>query len=163
LQNAESSITLFGIMIKVSIREIAIKRGIKTAYQLQKLMDLQPSQAAKWFKNELKQIGIESLNSLCEALDCEPSDILKYSSGKVKAEKPVKVAVIAQEGTPSYDTTNDFLSTGEVAKRLGLNERTIRDNYKNGNLKHTKVGTKNFVSETDFQAFKAERNKMPSE
>ncbi len=139
-----------------------MKREIKTAYQLQKLMQLQPSQAAKWFKNELKQIGIESLNSLCEALDCEPSDILKYSSGKVKAEKPVKVAIIAQESTSSYDITNDFLSTAEVAKRLGLNERTVRDNYKNGNLKHTKIGTKNFVSEADFQAFREERNKMLS-
>ncbi len=161
MQNAKPSIMLFGTMIKVSIREIAIEKGIRTAYQLQKLMDLQPSQAAKLYRNNLKMIGLQTLNSLCEAFDCEPSDILRYSSGKVKTKRAVKPPVTAQKSTPSYDITNDFLSTAEVAVRLGLSERTVRDNYKNGNLESFKIKTKNFVTEENFQKFKDARNKMP--
>ncbi len=65
-------------MIKVKIKEIAEKNDVKTAYQLQKLLNIQPSLAAKWYRNDLKMIGIASLNSLCAAFDCLPSDILIY-------------------------------------------------------------------------------------
>jgi excisionase family DNA binding protein len=144
-------------MIKVNIRETAIKNGIKTAYQLQKAMNLQPSQAAKLYRNDLKMIGLDTLDRLCEIFDCMPSDLLAYSSGKVKTEKPVKSPVIAQKVASGNESTSDLLSTAEVAKRTGLSERTIRDNYKNGKLTFTKIGTKNFVTESDFEKFKAHR------
>jgi excisionase family DNA binding protein len=144
-------------MIKVNIKEIATRKGIKTAYQLQKAMNLQPSQAAKLYRNDLKMIGLETLNSLCETFDCEPSDILKYSPGKAKAEKAIKSPVIAQKEASSNESSDDLLSTAEVANRTGLSERTIRDNYKNGKLPFTKIGTKNFVTESDFETFKAQR------
>lgn len=63
-------------VIKVQIREMAQKRGIMTAYQLQKLTGAQPSQAAKWYKNDLKAINIENLDLLCRKLECTPNDIL---------------------------------------------------------------------------------------
>ena len=65
-------------MITVSIREVAEKRGIMTAYQLQKALNVSPSLAAKWFSNELKMIGIETLDRLCTALRCKPNDLLRY-------------------------------------------------------------------------------------
>jgi DNA-binding Xre family transcriptional regulator len=65
-------------MIKVKIKELAEKNGVTTAYQLQKKLNIQPSLAAKWYRNDLKMIGIESLNSLCAAFKCLPSDILIY-------------------------------------------------------------------------------------
>ncbi len=65
-------------MITIAIREQAEKRGITTAYQLQKATGVQPTVAARWFRNELKMIGIESLDRLCTTLKCKPSDILKY-------------------------------------------------------------------------------------
>jgi excisionase family DNA binding protein len=144
-------------MIKVNIRGIATKKGIKTAYQLQKAMNLQPSQAAKLYRNDLKMIGLNTLNKLCEIFDCMPSDILVYGSGRVKKEKPVKTPVIAQKEASSNESSNNLLSTAEVAKQTGLSERTIRDNYKNGKLPYTKIGTKNFVTESDFEAFKGQR------
>lgn len=63
-------------VIKVQIKEMAQKRGVMTAYQLQKLTGAQPSQAAKWYKNDLKAINIESLDLLCKKLDCTPNDLL---------------------------------------------------------------------------------------
>ncbi len=157
LQNTKTGITLFGIMIKANIEEMAVRKGIKTAYQLQKVMNLQPSQAAKLYRNNLKMIGLDTLDSLCEALDCMPSDLLVYSPGKVKAEKPVKSPVIAQKEASGNESSTDLLSTSEVAERLGLNERTIRDNYKSGRLPFTKIGSKNFVKESDFEIFKNAR------
>ncbi|MBA2750522.1 MAG: helix-turn-helix domain-containing protein [Tatlockia sp.] len=157
MQNAESSIILFG-MIKVSIKEIAIKNGIKTAYQLQKLMNLQPSMAAKWFKNDLKMIGIESLNSLCEALDCEPSDILKYTPSKGKAKNTIKSSAIAEKGTISSDSNPGFITTNQLADETGLSRKRINDFIVSGELKATKGKQKhNFISREEADRFKAER------
>lgn len=66
-------------MITVSIREMAEKRGITTAYQLQKLLNVSPSLAAKWWRNDMKMIGIDTLDSLCRMLKCKPNDILRYN------------------------------------------------------------------------------------
>lgn len=63
-------------VIKVCIREVAEKKGVKTAYQLQKLCDVQPAVAAKWYKNDLKSIAIESLDLLCKKLGCNVEEIL---------------------------------------------------------------------------------------
>jgi excisionase family DNA binding protein len=144
-------------MIKVNIKEVATRKGIKTAYQLQKAMNLQPSQAAKLYRNDLKMIGLDTLDRLCEIFNCMPSDLLVYSSGRAKKEKTVKTSVIAQKEASSNEPSSNLLSTAEVAKRTGLSERTIRDNYKNGKLPYTKIGTKNFVTESDLEAFKAQR------
>lgn len=66
-------------VIKVCIKEVAESRGIKTAYQLQQKTGVQPNLAAKWYKNDLQSIAIHSLNRLCTALNCLPSDLLVYS------------------------------------------------------------------------------------
>jgi DNA-binding Xre family transcriptional regulator len=63
-------------VVKVRIKEVAESRGITTAYQLQKLTGVHPSLAAKWFKNDLKMIGIDSIDLLCKKLNCTPNDLL---------------------------------------------------------------------------------------
>jgi len=65
-------------MITVTIKEQAEKRGFTTAYQLQKATGVQPTVAAKWYRNDLKMIGMDSLDRLCAALKCKPNDLLKY-------------------------------------------------------------------------------------
>jgi DNA-binding Xre family transcriptional regulator len=138
-------------MIKVNIKDIATKKGIKTAYQLQKLMNLQPSVAYKWFSDDLKMIGIESLNSLCEALDCLPSDLLVYSSGREKLEEPVRKSEMTSD--------SDLLSTIQVAERLGLSRKRVNDYIGLGKLKAVKgKQNHNFVSESDLQSFITNRS-----
>jgi DNA-binding Xre family transcriptional regulator len=66
-------------MIKVAIKEVAEKRGITSSYQLMKLMNVPPSQAVKWFKNDMESISIRTLDKLCRALKCKPSDLLRYT------------------------------------------------------------------------------------
>ncbi len=61
--------------IKVNIKQIAIRQGIKTAYRLQKNVGLSPSNASRLYNNRIKQISVETLGKLCDVLDCEPSDL----------------------------------------------------------------------------------------
>jgi DNA-binding Xre family transcriptional regulator len=64
------------MVIKVNIHGVAISRGVKTAYQLQKAANLTPTNASKLFNNEIAQISINTLGKLCDALDCSPADLL---------------------------------------------------------------------------------------
>lgn len=66
-------------MVTVRIREMAEKRGITTAYQLQKALNVAPSLAAKWWSNDMKMIGIDTLDLLCRGLRCKPNDLLTYT------------------------------------------------------------------------------------
>jgi DNA-binding Xre family transcriptional regulator len=69
-------------MITVTIREMAERRGYKTAYALQKAMNVPPSMAARLWSNELKMIGMDTLDRLCMALECEPNDVLRFKAKK---------------------------------------------------------------------------------
>jgi DNA-binding Xre family transcriptional regulator len=171
-------------MIKVKIKEIAEKNGIKKAYQLQKTLGIQPSLAAKWYRNDLKMIGIESLNSLCAAFDCLPSDILVYvadddtaqdsntESSNVKpsnAESSNTKVNNSKSSISDYsniselpvldDETDMWLSTKDVAEFTKRDERTARDFYKQG-LKRTKTKNKgSFVKFSDLTVFWKSRDK----
>lgn len=61
--------------LEIKIREVAKSRGINTAYRLQKLAELSPSNASKLYRNDIVQISIETLGKLCEVLNCEPNDL----------------------------------------------------------------------------------------
>lgn len=65
-------------MITTRIREIAEKRGITTAYQLQKATELPPSMAARLFRDEVDMIALRTLDRLCTVLKCKPNDLLKH-------------------------------------------------------------------------------------
>lgn len=65
-------------VITIKIAEMAKKRGIKTAYRLQKDLGLPPSQAAKLWRGDAKMIAMKTLNKLCNLLDCEPHEILVF-------------------------------------------------------------------------------------
>jgi DNA-binding Xre family transcriptional regulator len=63
-------------MIKLRIREIAEAQGITTAYQLQKAMKYPPNMAARLWRGDMKMIGLETIDKLCEVLGCEPNDLI---------------------------------------------------------------------------------------
>ena len=71
-------------MIIVRIREVAEKRGIKKAYQLQKLTGFLPSKAADLWKGEWKLAHLETLDTLCNVLKCTPNDILVFTPDEVE-------------------------------------------------------------------------------
>jgi DNA-binding Xre family transcriptional regulator len=69
-------------MIKLKIKETAEARGIRTAYQLQKAMNIPPGMAARLWRGDMKMIGLETIDGLCEALKCEPADLIVRVQGK---------------------------------------------------------------------------------
>lgn len=75
-------------MVELRIQEMATKRGITTAYQLQKAMDVHPGMAARLWKGEIEMIALKTIDALCDALDCEPADLIVRvkETGKRKAK-----------------------------------------------------------------------------
>ena len=65
-------------MIRTRVREMAEKRGITTAYQLQKALDISPSTAAKLWTDEFEYISRTSLDRLCRLLKCPPGKLIEY-------------------------------------------------------------------------------------
>jgi DNA-binding Xre family transcriptional regulator len=66
-------------MIVVKIRERAESKGITTAYQLQKALNVQPSVAARLFKGEFSKIDLGTLDRLCSLLKCQPDKLLRHT------------------------------------------------------------------------------------
>jgi len=65
-------------MIKTHIREMAEKRGITTAYQLQKALGISPNGAARLYRDEFEMIGFVTLDALCRVLRCKPGNLIEY-------------------------------------------------------------------------------------
>jgi DNA-binding Xre family transcriptional regulator len=155
-------------MIHINLRELALKNGITTAYQLQTLLGIQPSLAAKWFANDLKMINFESLNTLCKYFNCVPTDILVYTvdddaeecfaktlasaerkasntTGRIDKSSNIQNENISLSNVSSTagDDEAALLSTNDVLERLAkagykLKGRTISDYVKSGILKPIK-------------------------
>ena len=63
-------------MIELRIRELAEGRGINNPFSLAKESGVAYSNCYKLWNNQQKMIGLDTLERLCEALNCEPGDIL---------------------------------------------------------------------------------------
>lgn len=73
-------------MIETKIRELAVAKGITTAYQLQKAAGLSPSMAARLFRDEVEMIALRTIESLCGAFECAPGDLFTTANGKSKGK-----------------------------------------------------------------------------
>jgi DNA-binding Xre family transcriptional regulator len=71
-------------MIKTHVQEIAKKRGITTAYQLQKALDISPSVAAKIYSDDFEMISRKSLDRLCKVLNTTPAELISYAADSKK-------------------------------------------------------------------------------
>ncbi len=65
--------------MKVKIREIAERRGIKNAKQLAKLTGLSVTSCYQLWNDTAKAISFESLNTLCNVLQAGPAVLLDYT------------------------------------------------------------------------------------
>jgi DNA-binding Xre family transcriptional regulator len=78
------------IMVRLRIQEIAQERGITTAYQLQKLMEVPPMTASRLWKGEMEMVALKTIDALCEALSCEPGDLFTREGQITKPSKSKK-------------------------------------------------------------------------
>lgn len=65
-------------MIKVRLKEVARKHGIKNGYQFQKFTGYSTSMANNLWKKEWKFASLKTLNNLCNLLECTPNDLLEF-------------------------------------------------------------------------------------
>jgi DNA-binding Xre family transcriptional regulator len=168
-------------MMKIKIAEVAGKHGLKSAYALQKALNISPTMASRLWKGEFDKIGIGTLEKLCDYFRCQPNDFLEYpltqisntqmskgiqssntelsndtQSSDTELSKTENAPVIAPRVQKSAD---GMLSTVEVAERLDVSRKSVNDYIIDGKLKATKGKQgHNFVSEADLTAFIESRN-----
>ncbi len=169
---------------KIRIAELARQHNFKNAYALQNALKCSPTMASRLWSGEFKQIGIETMEKLCDLFKCSYNDLFGYDVVPVApvADKPKQKSkpfvhpgfteALAEENSgkgfnhsilelskSSSDNDNEtLLSTEMVAERLGLKLSSIREHYNSGKLPFVKVGKKNKVRESDFIAFRDSRN-----
>ncbi len=64
-------------MIRIRLDKLLKQRGW-SAYRLSQESGLHPSVLGKYRHNEVKEISLETLNSLCKALHCKAGDLIEY-------------------------------------------------------------------------------------
>jgi putative transcriptional regulator len=50
----------------------------KTMYWLSKEAEVRPNTISQWVKGDVNSITVETLDKLCDALDCEIGDIIEH-------------------------------------------------------------------------------------
>jgi DNA-binding Xre family transcriptional regulator len=63
-------------MINIRVRELAEGRGLRNAHGLQLEAGLASHVAVRLWKGQVERISIETIDRVCEALDCEPGDFI---------------------------------------------------------------------------------------
>lgn len=71
----------------VTIRERAEKRNIENANQLGKALDVAPNVSARLWAGEFEKLGMNTLEKLCEVLQCQPNSLFRFSPDKRKGIK----------------------------------------------------------------------------
>ncbi len=137
-------------MIKFKIGEIAKRRGLTTAFALQKALNCSPTMASRLFKGGFRQISIETIDRLCDLFDCLPSNLYEYKPNNSKA---VKSSVSVPNPQNVEEGMLDRLTTNEVAERLNLSRRRVNDYLNKGLLPAEKIKGQNYISEADFVEF----------
>jgi excisionase family DNA binding protein len=137
-------------MIKFKIGEIAKRRGLTTAFALQKALNCSPTMASRLFKSSFKQVSVETIDRLCDLFDCLPSNLYEYKPNDSKA---VKSSVSVPNPQNVEEGMLDRLTTNEVAERLNLSRKRVNDYVNKGLLPAEKVKGQNYISEADFVEF----------
>lgn len=69
-------------MIKSKLREVALKFGVKNAYQFQKFTGFTVSMSYSLWRDKWKLANLKTLNTLCNLFDCTPNDLIYFEKDK---------------------------------------------------------------------------------
>jgi DNA-binding Xre family transcriptional regulator len=65
-------------MIRLIVREVAERAGIKSGYELMQKTGLPPNTANSLWKGTVKRIDISTLDRLCIAFDVPPAQLFEF-------------------------------------------------------------------------------------
>jgi putative transcriptional regulator len=77
-------------MIELRVREVAEQKGINNPLSLSKESGIAYANCHKIWNNQQKMIGLDTIDRLCNALNCEPGDILVRVDSKAKSTRKSK-------------------------------------------------------------------------
>jgi DNA-binding Xre family transcriptional regulator/predicted XRE-type DNA-binding protein len=159
-------------MMKIKIRAVAEKNGLKSAYALQKALSISPTMASRLWKGEFDKIGINTLEKLCEHFQCQTNDFLEYPLTRndktqksndtqtsntelsKKVERATQLSNTELSKVESSSDNENKLTLLQVAERLGVSRKSVNDYVNKGLLKATKgKQNHNFVVESDLLEF----------
>jgi DNA-binding Xre family transcriptional regulator len=166
-------------MIKIKIGELAGKHGLKTAYALQKALDIPPTMASRLYKGEFDKIGIGTIEKLCAYFGCQPDAFLEYpfapvnytqaSNTQISKDVPratqlsntelrndTQASNIQSSKIQSESDNERLLSTLEVAERLDVSRKSVNDYIIDGKLPAVKgKQNHNFVKLKDVLIYES--------
>ena len=68
-------------MVELKVRELAEQKGINNPLVLSRESGLAYANCHKLWNSRQKMISLDTIDRLCEALDCEPGDIFVRVTG----------------------------------------------------------------------------------
>jgi DNA-binding Xre family transcriptional regulator len=74
-------------MVRLIVKEIAEKRGIKNPFALSKATGINYANCHKLWQGNQKMISVDTVDKLCEALGCTPNDLLVFTPSKRSKSK----------------------------------------------------------------------------
>ena len=77
--------------LQFKVKEIAQSKGIDTAYKLKEKANLSPSTAYRLFNNTVSTITLDTLEKVCQALDCDPGDIFFWTNKPTATKQKTKI------------------------------------------------------------------------
>ncbi len=135
---------------------------------------LHQSVISKIKNNDSKALQLETLDLLCELLNCQPADLIVYESEittqTVSATQNETTTQIVERATQNAKHTQnasdnaEWLSTNAVAERLKISRKSVNDYILDGKLPATKGkdipnhkgnGTHNFIKLDDVLIYES--------
>ena len=65
-------------MLKNKVFEVMVRRGYKTRLAFAKVLGMTPNNLGRIVSGDVRAIRLETLESLCRLLECQPSDLFEY-------------------------------------------------------------------------------------
>ena len=64
------------VMVELKVKEVAEQKGISNPFALARESGLAYANCHKIWNNQQKMISLDTIDRLCDALGCEPGDII---------------------------------------------------------------------------------------
>jgi putative transcriptional regulator len=127
-------------MIRLKLNEMLETRGMSAyALHVKSKKKLHQSVISKIKNNDSKALQLDTLDMLCELLDCQPADLIVYESTTQIVERATQSAKHTQNTNTTQtasDNANEYTMTAKDAgKVLDLHPRTVREYAQKGLLK----------------------------